>query len=970
MRERNIYFQEAEKLECLMSCNDKVVIKSIWQAFVKVVNRSPKNIACLISDVPLTYLQLYSLARSCANSLMLTNIEKDSRVGLVLQKDLPLLVYLLACWKFGASVLIIDEETPLEQIKHKEQIANLDIIIGSDILANNSFSFKFVKALKRDELHDMLDQQFQLSADEELNSETDRLASIMFTSGSTGTPKCVGLYHSGLVNIILGLIHHYKLEIGSRIAWAASLSFDTAIAEPLLALLSGATVVIPENREPLIGSLLENFILLNGITHLVLTPTVLETADPKRIPTGITIVLVGEPFSPTTLTRWANDRILYNAYGPSEASICATVTSPLRAGDEITVGWPLPGVEIEIVDENLEPVPNYVVGEVVIGGVGVSCGYLNDPHATAASFISSGADGKRRYLTGDIGFKDHNGQLTLKGRKDDQVKIDGRRVDLSEIERVLSLFSSIRQVAAAKLNNDGKTRLAAYIFPEPNQPHPTVAELSEHALKSLPRHLVPSKWYLVDSMPTNQNGKLDRRKLVTLVLEELEYNKSKPAEDALEERITAIFLEILQVEQVGRSDDFFALGGTSLDVIRFIEKLRTIFETAFKSKDFIDMPTVAGVAEKLRSISTFLKQTEAPLLETEEKISLSHITYPPFIWNEYFPEKVFLTGGTGFLGSLILEDLLARTSAFITCTVRSSDLEVQIKRLTSRMRKAGTWNPQWQKRIEVVPLDLAGPISETGEAAVAIVDADLIIHCGAHINSAYDYDSLRQSNVLSTFKLAELASFGVPKRFIYISSRSAVELADTGGYAQSKRAAEKVMNDAFSRGLSGLIIRPGRITGHSERGYANSNDFIVRYLKLCCLLGKYPKELKAFYGVPVDILSNSVIHAATTPLVSDTSILEPADSELYLFDEVFSMISSLGVNIQAVEVDEWLHAIQDKNQSNLEKMFPDIFVAVRYHWEQMKHSYSLQEKKSHIVLDSKRIKYTSVLASFIVKDSF
>ncbi|MDE9535781.1 AMP-binding protein [Xenorhabdus bovienii] len=968
MCKTSILQQETKGLKSLIDGGDKAVRTSIWQAFVEVVNGSPQNIACCGSDISLTYLQLYSLVINCADSLLLADIEKDSRVGLVLRKDLPLVVYLLACWKLGASVLIIDEDISLEQIKHKAQVANLDIIIGSNILVSNTISFKFVTASKSDELRNILGKQFQFVVDELLNSETDRLAAIMFTSGSTGAPKCVGLYHSGLLNIILGLIHHYKLETGSRIAWAASLSFDTAIAEPLLALLSGATVVIPENREPLIGSLLENFVFLNGITHLVLTPTVLETADPERIPTGITIALVGEPFSPTTLTRWANNRTLYNAYGPSEASICATVTNPLQAGDTVTVGWPLPGVEIEIVDENLELVPNYVVGEVVIGGVGVSYGYLNDPHATAASFISTGSDGKRRYLTGDIGFKDYNGQLTLKGRKDDQVKIDGRRVDLAEVERVLSMFSSIRQVAAAKLENYGKTRLAAYIFSEPRQPRPTVKELWEHARKLLPHYLVPSKWYLVDSMPTTQNGKLDRRKLVSLVSEELEYNRSKPAEDALEERIAAIFSEILQIEQVGRSDDFFALGGTSLDAIRFIERLRTLFETDFKSKDLIDVPTVAGVAAKLHSMSTLLKQTGASLSETEEKISLSHITYPPFIWSERFPEKVFLTGGTGFLGSLILEDLLVRTSAFITCAVRSSDLEAQIKRLTARMRKADTWNSEWQKRIEMVQLDLANPISEIGKAAAAITNADLVIHCGAHINSAYDYNSLRQSNVLSTSKLIELASFGIPKRFIYISSRSAVDSVNMSGYGQSKRAAEKVMSDAFTRGLSGLIIRPGRITGHSERRYANSNDFIVRYLKLCRFLGKYPKGLNVFCGTPVDILSDSVIHAATNSSVSDTRIFEPADSELYVFDEIFSMISSLGVDIQAVDVDEWLHSIQDGSQVDLEKMFPDILVAVRYHWEQMKYSYEFQESKLHMAPASERIKHTSDLALFIVGD--
>ncbi|NHB94401.1 non-ribosomal peptide synthetase [Photorhabdus cinerea] len=966
MRKMTISRQKILSLECGKNGDNQT---PLWRAFSSAASRSPQEVACCGSKSTVTYSQMYSMVLCCSNYLAQVGVKEDSRVSLILPKDIQLLVYLLACWKIGASVLILDEDAPQEQINHRIHTANADIIIGSNFPEYNTAAFDMVTTLKSGELNQFSDNTFQSGIiDESLSPQVDRLASMIFTSGSTGAPKCVGLSHIGLLNTIIGLVGHYKLRASSRVAWAASLSFDSAIAEPLLALLSGATLMIPDTREPLIGSYLEKFVHQKEITHLILTPTVLETTKPQCIPAGITIALVGEPLSPATLTRWADNRTLYNAYGPSEASICATITSPLCAGDEITVGWPLPGVEISIVDENLEPVPNYVIGEIIISGLGISLGYLNDAEATKSVFINAGPDGERCYLTGDIGFKDDYGQLVLKGRKDSQVKIDGRRIDLADVERVLGLFGPIRQVAAVKQDrNGGKALLVAYIVTDPGRPPPTVQELRGHASKSLPHHMVPSKWYWVAEMPVTQNGKLDRRKLVDLAAEELMCAGSRPAEGVLEARIADIFSQILQLDRIGRSDDFFALGGTSLDVIRFIEKLRIVFETDFNSGDLLEEPTVAGVAKRLCTAKVYIEQPNNLPPETEPDVLPSSVAYTPVIWHEHYPQKVFLTGGTGFFGSGILEALLTETSALIICAVRSP-VAGQVTRLTSAMRKARTWNLQWEKRIKTIQLDLTDLHVQKDKVTKTVGDVDLIIHCGANVNLAYDYNSLSRENVFSTSVLVELAATGTAKRFLYVSSRSAIDPTDISGYGQSKRAAEKIMIAAFKRGLAGLIVRPGRITGHTEQEGTNPNDFIVRYLTLCHQLGKYPRGLGAFYGVPVDTLSNQLVRAIIAPSIADNPIIEPADSEMYVFDEIFEQISMLGTEVQAVDVQEWLSTVYDVEMVGLEVMYPDVLIAVRDYWEQMKHTYLLEQSAAYsATTPCSRSRRTSALARFVAR---
>ncbi|HEU5373878.1 MAG TPA: amino acid adenylation domain-containing protein, partial [Ktedonobacteraceae bacterium] len=457
----------------------------------------------------------------------------------------------------------------------------------------------------------LLDADWQ---DVELESEElplqavypDNLAYIIFTSGSTGRPKGVQVPHRGLANLAKELISAYRVDAHSRVLLFASTSFDASVVELLMALLSGASLCLGFRQRTRMGTDLLETLQEQAITVLDVPPSVLATLDAANLPMIQSVIVAGEAAPGGLLARWVTaDRRVYNAYGPTEATVCTTIEVVEPGCYLAPLGPAIAHVQVYILDQQLRPVPPGVAGEIVIGGVGVVRGYLNNPALTSEQFIPdpfSRIPGARLYRTGDLARYLPQGKSIFLKRIDDQVKFRGYRIELGEIEHVLTTHPAIQQ-AAVLLREDtpGNQRLVAYLVLR--QASLTASEVRVYAEERLPEYMVPAIYVTLDALPTTLSGKLDRRALpppeqaASFLENEERYVAPR---SRLEEQLAGIWSEVLGIERVGIHDNFFELGGHSLLATLAVSRLQETFQIEAPLQVFMQRSTVADWVQILR----------------------------------------------------------------------------------------------------------------------------------------------------------------------------------------------------------------------------------------------------------------------------------------------------------------------------------------------------------------------------------
>ncbi|PTR23457.1 glutamate racemase [Rhodococcus sp. OK519] len=425
----------------------------------------------------------------------------------------------------------------------------------------------------------------------------DELAYVLFTSGSTGTPKGVEVTHRGLEALVDLQRRRLGVTSESRVLQAASPTFDAAVFELLAAHAHGGTLVCaPEYSYA--GDDLASFLNEHEITHVNLTPTVLSTLDPTALAHTLTVVSAGEILPASLALAWAGHRV-HNGYGPTEVTVGATCSSALE-GSDVTIGTPLAGVRIEVLDERLNPVPIGVVGELYIGATGLARGYRGQPGLTVTRFVADpgGSPGARLYRTGDLVRRRRDADLEYIGRSDDQVQIHGVRVEPGEIDAVLGADPDVRtSVTVAHPGPSGDPVLVTYVQSAPGR-SPDVSRLRAHAARLLPRHLVPATVQVVEQLPLTTSGKIDRSALPAPVVDELPVPGTAPRTD-MERRIAAAVAETTGREFVSREASFFELGGTSMGAVQVVARLRAELGRDVALEWLFTEPTVAGLARRI-----------------------------------------------------------------------------------------------------------------------------------------------------------------------------------------------------------------------------------------------------------------------------------------------------------------------------------------------------------------------------------
>ncbi len=569
----------------------------IHRLFEQQAERTPDATALMYTGQVLSYAELNARANRLAHQLITLGTVPDQRVAICAASSPARIVGLLAVLKAGGAYVPLDPSYPGERLVHILTDA-APVIVLADDAGRTALGEKVLvglTVLDPNSLPDQPDSNPQISV-----LTPQHLAYVIYTSGSTGIPKGVMVEHRGLVNLIQEKIVQFDIHPGSRMLQFASFGFDAGVWETMMALCSGAILSIPADTVRQDPRYLWHYLEEQAITHACLTPALLrEGTDVPEMTIRLTLILGGEAPSATLLQALSRRATVFNAYGPTEITVCAATwrcPSDYTEG-VIAIGRPTANMRVYLLNTDGQPVPLGSVGELYIGGVGVARGYLNRPDLTAERFLAdpfSGESDARMYRSGDLARYLPDGNLEFLGRNDQQVKIRGFRIEPGEIEARLLEHPAVSEALVLALGDGQDKRLVAYVVAEVDDR--LVNSLHAHLRAILPDYMVPAAFVRLNTFPVTPNGKLDRRALPAPQEGAFARQVFEAPRGETETLLAAIWCELLGIEQISRHDSFFALGGHSLLAVRMVERLRNVGLT-LAVRDLFQSPVLSEFAQ-------------------------------------------------------------------------------------------------------------------------------------------------------------------------------------------------------------------------------------------------------------------------------------------------------------------------------------------------------------------------------------
>ncbi|WP_203228912.1 non-ribosomal peptide synthetase, partial [Lautropia dentalis] len=576
----------------------------IHELFEQQAERTPEAVAVQYEEQQLTYAQLNAKANQLAHRLRAMRdaagapvVKPDTLVAISVERSLEMVVGLLGTLKAGAAYVPVDPEYPAERIAYMLEDSQAKVLLTQKGLrdrlsavtgaADTDDEGVIGEIMLLDEESAYAGQPEGNISREETGQTSSNLAYVIYTSGSTGLPKGVMIEHSGVCNLAQLLQKELRVDETSRVLQFASFSFDACVWEVVVSLLHGASLHLSTKERLMPGEPLRTLLLARGITHAMLPPMALSAlGEPEGLESLQTVSVGGDVCPPQLAQQWSSAARFVNAYGPTEATVCATMfrVEPewaADAGQSLPIGGPVANARVYILDEQRKPVPLGVAGELYVGGAGVARGYLNRVELTAERFMDdpfSDEPDARMYRSGDLGYWRADGLIEFVGRNDFQVKIRGFRVELGEIEARLGELPGVRDaVVLAREDQPGDRRLVAYWTPAQGQPKdelPRPEQLRDTLKESLPSYMVPVAFVQMEALPLTPNGKVDRKALPVPDVDALVTHEYEAPQGEVEQRMALLWQELLGVERVGRNDNFFDLGGNSLLMVALLARLR------------------------------------------------------------------------------------------------------------------------------------------------------------------------------------------------------------------------------------------------------------------------------------------------------------------------------------------------------------------------------------------------------------
>ena len=861
--------------------------------------RTPDRRAYICDDEAFTYAQVHGKANRLARELHGMGVTKGDVIPLLLEQSLDLIVSALALMKLGAVFVPLDLKWPAARIHRlvtdlKPRVMLMDE--GVTLAGSNPAPDRPVNWFA-----------LPVSATGPRNAVApDDPIYGYFTSGSTGLPKCAMNVHRGIVNRFLYMTKRYRATGNEMILQNSKHVFDAWVWQVFWPLTTGSTVVLPRSTK--VFDLLGRIELVDKykVTMTDFVPSVfgvlvdyLTNVNPaarRKLETLRHILIGGEELNPVatqTFKSMLPQVGLTNTYGPTETSIG---TIFFEIGKEryssIPIGRPIDNVNALILDEHRNLMPTGAIGDLYLSGACMGLGYLNDPEKTRSVFLPNPypeVPGRIMYRTGDLAYYLPDGNIGFAGRRDQQVKVRGIRIELGEIESALLEHP---EVAQAKVVLDkrvtGREELVGYVVGRRGRVD--VTALRSHLLLRVPDYMVPARIGVLEAMPLDHGGKVDRRRLLEHVVPESAATRtadpfSPQTKD--EATLAEVWKDTLNVDSVSAADSFFELGGNSLLAVRLVWKIREALGVDIPIQELYQRPTIgelrqaltgmevrpSGIDEKIRA------QIRADLSSAAElRGDAAAKAAPPEFRN------VLLTGSTGFVGAHLLKELLEKTDAVIYCLVRAQGEVGALIRLRENLQYYRIDAREHLPRIVCIAGDLAWPRFGLTEEDYRDHSQriDTVIHSGALVDYLRDYRGHRSANVLGTFEILRFAGAGRTKFLHHVSTLGVLPLSEpalkgekfsedgtldsrylpAGGYSQSKWAADQIAIGARDRGLSVNVFRPGEVMPATDLGVPNRKALSHMVIKAILTLGMYPETDATLDYTPADYVSRAMVHIA------------------------------------------------------------------------------------------------------------
>nr|UDM84265.1 NRPS [uncultured bacterium] len=538
-------------------------------AFARQVAARPDAPALVFDTGTLSYRDLDERANRLAHLLRANGVDAGHRVAVALPRSPELLIALVAVMKARAVWMPVDPDYPVARLRWMLTDARPRLLLARDReLATISGGVPLLVLGEANTAQQLA--QASTLAIEGCGSDLRDPAYLIYTSGSTGQPKGVLVSHAGVTTLACAQIERFEVSADSRVLQFASPSFDAAISEACMALLAGASLVLVDRERLVPGEPLVNTMTRHRITHATLPPAALPAMSPRQLPDCTHLVVAGEACAPHLVEAWSQQRSMFNAYGPTEATVCASMSQALLSAADLSIGRPLPNTRLYVLDPMLQTVPAGVPGELYIAGPSLALGYLDRAALTAERFVADPfVPGERMYRSGDRVRRRQDGRLDFLGRGDRQLKLRGMRIEPGEIEAALANLGYPANAVLLREDRPGQQRLVAYVV----APQVDAQELRGHLSQQLPEHMVPATVIALAALPLTANGKLDARALPAPAFST---DARQRPQGERELALARLFAEVIGLDEseFGVDDGFFALGGDSISSIQLVGRAR------------------------------------------------------------------------------------------------------------------------------------------------------------------------------------------------------------------------------------------------------------------------------------------------------------------------------------------------------------------------------------------------------------
>ncbi|MCM1565586.1 MAG: amino acid adenylation domain-containing protein [Dehalobacter sp.] len=926
---------EKEKQRILYEFNDTGLLfphnKTVAQLFEEQAERTPSKTALIFEESSISYYELNQKANRLARVLRDKGVGPNTFVGIFVPRSLEMMIAILAVLKAGGAYLPIDPDYPSQRIDYMLEDSHTAILLTCQKLMKEiRFNGEIIDVFSNNE------QRTGLANLPKVNTPQD-IAYLIYTSGSTGKPKGVMVQHSAVVNLISGITAKIDFSPEKVMLSVTTISFDIFVAESLLPLSRGLTVIIANEKQQIIPEELNKVIYDHDINIFQATPSRIQLLLSSDLDlTGIRnltdILVTGEAMSAAVLNDLkrvvSSSAKIYDLYGPTETTIWSTMAD-VTYERKPHIGKPIANTQVYILDQHMNLLPIGIPGDLFIGGTGVSKGYFRKDDVTAERFIANPfLPGERLYKTGDLARWYPEGDIEYLGRTDYQIKIRGYRIELGEIEDKLLQHPHIREaVAVVKENLNNSKVICAYIIADTEIGS---TELKAYLAQYLPDYMIPSYIISVDFIPKTPNNKIDRNSLP-----EYEENAAKPVSprNTIERTIAKVWCSLLGRKSVGIDDNFFDLGGDSLTIVQ-LQVLLMKKGIDIGIQDLYEYQTIRQVSENMEAQKDSA-QSGSITEDLIKEISLDYDVQPGLREAQH----ILLTGATGFLGIHLLEQLIKQKDCNIYCLLRGKTIHEAEDKLRKQLDFYfnGRYSQELDQRIIIISGDIAQDrFGLDGNIYQYLLEKiDLVIHSAAIVKHYGFYEDYVDVNIKGTERVATFCLQG-NIRLNYISSitvsgnyltnnihEGKVDFTESdlyigqdysgNVYVKSKFESERFIYQNVKNGLKADVYRIGVLTGRYNDGQfqknIQENGFYER-IKAIIELGFVPEiwadEQLEF--TPVDCCSEAI--ARLINLSAGTRIFHLFNHKTISLVKVVEILNSLGIDIEVVPNDVFVQIVE------------------------------------------------------------